>query len=363
MSLTLTLTNRLLSPEGKCYAFDDRATGGFGRGEGAACLVLKPLSAALEADDHIYTVIKNTGINQDGRTNAGITVPSGEAQESLIRSVEAHGTGAAIGDPIEVGAIANIFGKQGTGLEPTFIGSAKSNFGHLEGVSGLVSVIKTAMMLEKGMLFPNTNFTNSNPKLHLQENNLQVLSGIKPWPKSGVRRASVNNFGIGGSNSHGIFEQAPPRPSQKPSSGSYIFALSANSEYSCRMQLSQLSAYVRKHPLFFNQTIMEDLALTLSTRRSLLPWKAVVAASSHAQLVEKLRAESTIPTRSTKRPLVGLVFTVQGAHWPQMGQELGCYLVFANSLQNSQATLLDLGATWKLEGKNINCPTISQVIR
>ncbi|OQE02483.1 hypothetical protein PENSOL_c002G05636 [Penicillium solitum] len=374
-STVLYSLSQLLSPEGKCYAFDDRATGGFGRGEGAACLVLKPLSAALEADDHIYTVIKNTGINQDGRTNAGITVPSGEAQESLIRSVyascsldpsetryvEAHGTGAAIGDPIEVGAIANIFGKQGTGLEPTFIGSAKSNFGHLEGVSGLVSVIKTAMMLEKGMLLPNTNFTNSNPKLHLQENNLQVLSGIKPWPKSGVRRASVNNFGIGGSNSHGIFEQAPPRPSQKPSSGSYIFALSANSEYSCRMQLSQLSAYVRKHPLFFNQTIMEDLALTLSTRRSLLPWKAVVAASSHAQLVEKLRAESTIPTRSTKRPLVGLVFTVQGAHWPQMGQELGCYLVFANSLQNSQATLLDLGATWKLEDELVKSPEESQL--
>ncbi|KAF4768453.1 hypothetical protein HAV15_002721 [Penicillium sp. str.  len=374
-STVLYSLSQLLSPEGKCYAFDNRATGGFGRGEGAACLVLKPLSAALEAGDHIYTVIKNTGINQDGRTNAGITVPSGEAQESLIRSVyascsldpsetryvEAHGTGTAIGDPIEVGAIANIFGKQGTGLEPTFIGSAKSNFGHLEGVSGLVSVIKTAMMLEKGMLLPNTNFTNSNPKLHLQENNLHVLSGIKPWPKSGVRRASVNNFGIGGSNSHGIFEQAPPRPIQKPSSGSYIFALSANSEYSCRMQLSQLSAYVRKHPLFFNQTIMEDLALTLSTRRSLLPWKAVVAASSHAQLVEKLRAESTTPTRSTKRPLVGVVFTGQGAHWPQMGQELGSYPVFANSLQNSQATLLDLGATWKLEDELVKSPEESQL--
>jgi acyl transferase domain-containing protein len=355
--------NRLLSPEGKCYAFDDRATGGFGRGEGAACLVLKPLGAAMEAGDHIHALIKNTGINQDGRTNAGITVPNGEAQESLIRSVyascgldpsetqyvEAHGTGTAIGDPIEVRAISNIFGKQGTDLQPTFVGSAKSNFGHLEGVSGLVSVIKTAMMLEKGMVLPNSNFANPNPKLHLAENNLQVPKGIIPWPKDGVRRASVNNFGIGGSNAHGILEQAPPRPNEKPSKSSYIFALSANSEYSNRMQLSQLSAYVRKHPLLFNQTIMENLALTLSTRRSLLIWKTAVTANSPTKLIEKLRS-GLVPTRSTKRPLVGLVFTGQGAHWPQMGQELLCYPVFADSLQQSQAVLLDLGSTWELRG-------------
>ncbi|KAJ5374170.1 hypothetical protein N7517_006176 [Penicillium concentricum] len=367
--------SQLLSPDGKCYAFDDRATGGFGRGEGAASLVLKPLSAAIEAGDHIYTVIKNTGVNQDGRTNAGLTVPSGEAQESLIRSVyascgldpsqtryvEAHGTGTSIGDPIEVQAIANIFGKQGTGLEPTFIGSAKSNFGHLEGVSGIVSVIKTAMMLEKGMLLPNTNFTHPNPKLHLEENNLQVLTVTKPWPKSGVRRASVNNFGIGGSNSHGIFEQAPPRPSQKPSNCSYIFALSANSEYSNRTQLSQLSTYVRKNPLFLNHTIMEDLALTLSTRRSLLPWKTVVTANSHTQLIEKLSAESTISMRSTKRPLVGLVFTGQGAHWPRMGQELVSYPVFAKSLQKSQAILLEQRAAWKLQDELFRNPEDSQL--
>ncbi|KAK4862692.1 hypothetical protein LT330_002825 [Penicillium expansum] len=367
--------SQLLSPDGKCYAFDDRATGGFGRGEGAASLVLKPLSAALEAGDHIYTVIKNTGVNQDGRPSAGITVPSGEAQENLIRSlytscgidpsqtryVEAHGTGTAIGDPIEVQAIANIFGKQGTGLEPTFIGSAKSNFGHLEGVSGLVSVIKTAMMLEKGVILPNTNFANPNPKLHLEEHNLQVLSEIKPWPKSGIRRASVNNFGIGGSNSHGIFEQAPPRPIQKPSNGSYIFALSAKCEYSGRMQLGQLSAYLRKDPLFFNKTIMEDLAFTLSTRRSLLPWKSVLIANSQTQLIEKLSAESIAPTRSTKRPLVGLVFTGQGAHWPQMGQELIYYPVFAKSLQKSQNILLELGATWKLQDELFNIPEVSQL--
>ncbi|QKX59923.1 uncharacterized protein TRUGW13939_07065 [Talaromyces rugulosus] len=374
-STILYSLSHLLSPEGKCHAFDDRATGGFGRGEGAACLVLKPLSVALEAGDRIYSVIKNTGVNQDGRASAGITVPNGEAQERLIRSVyaacgldpsqtryvEAHGTGTAIGDPIEVEAIAKIFGKQGTGLEPTFVGSAKSNFGHLEGVSGLVSIIKTSMMLEKGMLLPNANFINPNPKLNLQGNNLQVLTGIKPWPRSGIRRASVNNFGIGGSNSHGIFEQAPPKPSPKPSNCSYIFALSASSEYSSRMQLSQLSAYVRKHPLFFNQTIMEDLAFTLSARRSLLPWRTTVTAKSPNQLIEKLRAESTTAIRSTRQPLVGLVFTGQGAHWPQMGQELACYPVFAKSLEQSQSMLLELGATWKLQDEMFKSPEDSQL--
>ncbi|KAJ5413478.1 hypothetical protein N7465_005783 [Penicillium sp. CMV-2018d] len=381
-STILYSLSQLLSPEGKCYAFDERATGGFGRGEGAACLVLKPLSVAMNAGDHVYAVIKNTGINQDGRTTTGITVPSADAQKRLIKSVyescglcpsqtqyiEAHGTGTAVGDPIEVQALSEVFGKSSDASSPTFLGSSKSNFGHCEGVSGLVSVIKTAMMLEKEMILPNSNFCNPNPDLNLERHNLSVLGRIMPWPKSQVRRASVNNFGIGGSNSHAILEQAPKKLPGAPSGSSYIIAVSASCESSNRMQLTQLSGYVRKHPLFFNPLIMEDLAFTLS-RRSSLPWKTALVARNPNELIEKLRGSSTTPTRATTRPSIGLVFTGQGAHWPKMGQDLLCYPAYANSIERSQAALTVLGEPWSLraelgrdEGESkLGLPQISQV--
>ena len=178
--------SRLLSPDGRCYAFDDRATSGFGRGEGSACIILKPLEAALKDGDPIRSIIRNSGANQDGKT-AGITMPNGEAQASLIQSVyrvagldplqtdyvEAHGTGTATGDPIEAAALGKVFGR-GPGQSPVVIGSIKSNIGHLEGTSGIVSVIKTALMLEKGFYAPNCDLQTPNRKIPFQKLNLKV---------------------------------------------------------------------------------------------------------------------------------------------------------------------------------------------
>ena len=175
-----------MSPDGKSYAFDERATSGFGRGEGTSCIVLKPLDAALRDGDPIRAIIRNTGCNQDGKT-ASITMPNGEAQKSLIRSVyeaaglnpletayiEAHGTGTATGDPIEASALGEIFGRR-SDQRPIFIGSLKSNIGHLEGTSGIASVIKTALMLERKFLLPNCDFQKLNPKIPLNEWNMKV---------------------------------------------------------------------------------------------------------------------------------------------------------------------------------------------
>lgn len=179
-------TIRLLSDEGRTYAFDQRGTG-FGRGEGVGCIVLKPLDVAQKAGDAVRAIIVNTGTNQDGRTR-GITMPNGAAQESLMRSayeeacidpaltgyVEAHGTGTKVGDPIEATALNTIFGKGRTPRQPLFIGSAKSNLGHLEGASGVVSIIKTAMMLERGFVLPNCNFDKANEDIPLAKWNMKV---------------------------------------------------------------------------------------------------------------------------------------------------------------------------------------------
>ena len=177
----------LLSDEGRSAAFDIKGISGFGKGEGAGCIVLKPLDEAIKANDHVRAVIVGTGMNQDGRTN-GITVPSGDAQVSLIRAVydsagidvaetgyvEAHGTGTKIGDPIEAKALYDVFGGGRTPKEPLYIGSVKSNIGHLEGASGIVSVIKTAMMLEKGFILPNHGFEKANENIPMDQWNMKV---------------------------------------------------------------------------------------------------------------------------------------------------------------------------------------------
>ena len=200
---------RLLSSEGRSFAFDDRSDG-YGIGEGTGVLILKPLQDAVRDGDPIRAVIRNTGINQDGRTQ-GITMPSEEAQANLARAtyekvgldpaettyVEAHGTGTAVGDPIETRVIQSVLGKNRSVEKPLYLGSVKSNIGHLEGASGIVSVIKTTMMLENGIILPNSGYKNGNPNIPGLGETLVVPTHPLPWPETSIRRASVSNFGFG----------------------------------------------------------------------------------------------------------------------------------------------------------------------
>lgn len=167
----------LLSPDGKSYAFDSRASG-YGRGEGIATIILKPLEDALRDGDPVRAIIRHTGANQDGKT-ATITSPNQSAQEELIRScyraagldpvetgyVEAHGTGTQTGDSIEAGALGAVFGSNRAPGEPIYIGSVKTNIGHTEATSGLAGVIKAVMALEKEAIPPNANFENPNENI------------------------------------------------------------------------------------------------------------------------------------------------------------------------------------------------------
>ena len=185
ISETLTFC-RFLSPDGRCYTFDERANG-YARGEGVGCLLLKPLVDALEDNDTIRAVVRGTGSNQDGKT-AGITLPSGTAQEALVRDVydaagldpleteyvEAHGTGTQAGDPLEAGALSKVFGSGRSSDQPLRIGSIKTNTGHLEGASGIAGVIKGVLMLENGLFLPTRNFKTVNPRIPLNTWKLKV---------------------------------------------------------------------------------------------------------------------------------------------------------------------------------------------
>ncbi|KAL1888583.1 Type I Iterative PKS [Sporothrix stenoceras] len=216
-----------LSAAGRSYTYDSRAAG-YGRGEGVAAIVLRRVDLALESGNSVRAVIRNTGVNQDGRT-PGITFPSGTAQANLIRSVykqagldlaetsyvEAHGTGTNAGDPIEARALADTFGASRTDTNsPLVVGCIKTNIGHLEGASGAAGLIKTVLMLERETILPNCDFQEANSKIPLDDWHLTVPTGVRSWRNAlspsaqPVLRASINGFGYGGTNAHVIVESA-----------------------------------------------------------------------------------------------------------------------------------------------------------
>ncbi|KAI9154916.1 Squalestatin tetraketide synthase [Paramyrothecium foliicola] len=220
---SVALSNmNFLSPSGRCRSFD--ASGdGYGRGEGFAVMILKPLSKAIADGDPIRSLVRSVGANQDGYTHGGITQPSRELQVQLIKDTykqanldmkhtryfEAHGTGTAIGDPTEARAIGQAFFKHRSPRDPIYIGAVKSNIGHLEGSSGLAGVVKTVLVLERGVIPPNANFERLNPQIDAEFFNLHFPVRSIPWPSTAeTRLASVNSFGFGGSNCHAVLEAA-----------------------------------------------------------------------------------------------------------------------------------------------------------
>ncbi|CAG9992168.1 unnamed protein product, partial [Clonostachys byssicola] len=218
---TVSLDNLgLLGKDGRCFSFDHRANG-YARGEGVAVVVVKPLKDALRDGDTIRAVIRSSSSNQDGKTPT-ITQPSREAQERLIlaahakagldlretRYFEAHGTGTPVGDPIETRSIGAAYRRFRTPEDPLYVGSVKSNIGHLEGAAGLAGVMKAILALEAGIIPPQTNFEKLNPAIDAEFLNIRIPTKAVPWPTKGLRRASVQSFGLGGSNSHVILDDA-----------------------------------------------------------------------------------------------------------------------------------------------------------
>lgn len=297
MFISMT-TLGLLGPDGRSYSFDHRAQG-YGRGEGVATLLLKPVDDALRDGDPIRAVIRETALNQDGKTPT-ITSPSRQAQEELIRTcysraglnpletayVETHGTGTMAGDTIEAGAIGEILGKGRAADKPLFMGSVKSNIGHLEAASGLAAVIKVALAFEKCCIPPNYDFEVRNPKIPFQELRLQVPVKAEPWPADLPRRASISNFGYGGANAHVIMEDASyylssriersnncqlngPLPSPGTELSRFVFPISARDETAAEAMVANLRTHVKaKSP---GELDLECLAYTLGQKRTRFP--------------------------------------------------------------------------------------------
>ncbi|KAF2971310.1 hypothetical protein GQX73_g2264 [Xylaria multiplex] len=219
MSISMS-TGGFLSGDSVCHSFDHKANG-YARGEGVVGICIKRVSDAVRDGDMIRAVIRSIGANQDGRTPV-LTQPNPASQEQLIRHVyqkagldfaltrffEAHGTGTAVGDPIEAMAIGKVFGPYRSAEKPLYVGSIKSNIGHTEGSSGLAGLVKGMLVLEKGIIPPNALFEKLNPQIDAKALHLAIPTQPIAWPSEGLRRVSVNSFGYGGSNAHVVMDDA-----------------------------------------------------------------------------------------------------------------------------------------------------------
>ncbi|SYX83882.1 Amino acid adenylation domain-containing protein (fragment) [Paenibacillus alvei] len=255
-------TNRagMFSSKGRCYTFDDRADG-FVPGEGAGVVVLKRLRDAIADGDHIYGVIRGTGINQDGATN-GITAPSAKSQERLqqyvydtfsinpehIQMIEAHGTGTQLGDPIEYEALSRTFSKYTNKKEFCAIGSIKTNIGHLTAAAGIAGLIKILLCLKHKKIAPSLHYRTGNPNIEFKDSPFYVNTSLQDWQvEPGKKRmAAISSFGFSGTNAHLVIEEAPETVSSFTTKPGYIILLSAQTPEQLSQQAGQLADFCER---------------------------------------------------------------------------------------------------------------------
>ncbi|KAL8912790.1 MAG: hypothetical protein Q9171_002248 [Xanthocarpia ochracea] len=355
------------SLSGRCHTFDVKADG-YIKAEGVNAVILKRLSDAIRHGDPIRAVIRGSATNSDGRT-PGIASPSSEAQATAIRAayanagisdlsgtayLECHGTGTQAGDPTEVGGVASVFAPSRTFDNPLLIGSVsrsdnpqstlaglttkqiKSNIGHSEPAAGISGLLKTILSIEKGIIPGNPTFMIPNPKIDFQSLKVRASRTAIPWPKTEVRRASVNSFGYGGSNAHVVLEEPKKLigdakttfvssisqenedifgEDQPESNRPFTLVFSANDESSLRAYCQKVQKYMINPSVKVN---LRDLAYTLGERRTHHYHRGYVVTRSTVFN----GAAVVLQKKSTEAPRIGFVFTGQGAQWSQMGKSL-----------------------------------------
>ncbi|KAK6504334.1 hypothetical protein TWF506_002537 [Arthrobotrys conoides] len=407
-----------LSPDYRCHSFDSRGNG-YARAEGFGVIIMKRLSDAVRDGNTIRAVVRSSGCNSDGHT-PGITQPSGESQLALIRETyeraglsmeptrfcEAHGTGTVVGDPIESHAIGAAFRGTRSDDDPIHIGALKSNFGHMEATSGIASVIKTILVLERGVIPPIADLKELNSAIDHEYYRLKFPVKSTLWPTQGLRRASVNSFGFGGTNAHIVMDDAhnclieyglegihntvtallatsgianinedagyetssPPSDSQGTQSEiagdelnkkleepitrrfrPQLITLSAADREGTKRMGNLYSEYLKSSLENANTSmdICQRLAYTLN-KRTQFDWKSYAVIDS-SEALNSFSSLLSIPKRSFAKPSLAFVFTGQGAQYAQMGMDLMQYDVFALSIHQSSQYLTDLGCQWSLE--------------
>ena len=330
---------RMLSPDGRCKAFDAGADG-YVRGEGCGMVVLKRLSDAVRDGDRVIAVIRGSAANQDGRTN-GLTAPNGLSQQRVLRQaltradvppstvqyVEAHGTGTSLGDPIEMHAIRAVYGDPRSHDDPLFVGSVKTNIGHLEAAAGIASLIKAAMSLRARTILPNLHFSRWNPEIALGDTPIRIPTSTAAWPDVAIPRAAVSAFGFGGTNVHVVLEAPPPElvtsdaQTEAPTRAVPLM-LSARTPDALRVMAQRYRRQLEGQ----DRHQARNLAFTAAVGRDQFGERLGVSGRSADELCAQLDtwlAAGASSTRSVRQPArVAFLYTGQGAQYAGMAQAL-----------------------------------------
>jgi polyketide synthase 7 len=358
---------RGMALDGRCKSYSDQADGA-GWGEGAGILVLERLSDARRNGHQVLALVRGSAVNQDGRSQ-GLTAPNGPAQQRVIERalasarlsaadvdvVEGHGTGTSLGDPIEVGALQETYGRaRPAGTAPILLGSIKSNLGHTQAAAGVAGVIKMVLALQHRQI-PATLHA-AEPSTQIDWQSVRLVDEAVAWPeRERPRRAAVSSFGISGTNAHVILEQAPELPAESSSAETPTSAvpilISARSESALVAQVARLRAWLDEQP----ETSLGELAWSLAHTRTHFDHRFCLIAEDLVSLRAALRGfergerpPSCVVDEAAVTGKLVFVFPGQGAQWIGMGRELfECSSVFRASIEAS-ARALEPHIEWSL---------------
>jgi acyl transferase domain-containing protein/SAM-dependent methyltransferase len=326
----------ILSSTGRCRTFD-AAADGIVRGEGCGLVLLKRLPDALRDGDPVLAVIRGSAVNQDGASN-GLTAPNGPSQEAVVRRaletagiapervglVETHGTGTALGDPIEVEALARVIGPARSVEHRCWLGAVKTNLGHLEAAAGIAGLIKAVLCLRHRRIPPNLHFSELNPHISFAGTPLAIPTSTVDWDGGAAPRvAAVSSFGFGGTNAHVVLEEhtlAAARPDEETPDMERLLAVSARSAPA----LASLVAAYRDHLRVLPSDELADFVQSATVRRAHHEHRLAVVGRNASALADRLEARlDELPG-----PVAGdaglpvFVYTGQGTQWAGMGREL-----------------------------------------
>ena len=333
---------QMLALDSHCKTFDASADG-YVRSEGCGMVILKRLDDAMADSDPVLAVLRGSAVNQDG-ASSGLTVPNGPAQEAVIRDalasgqltpgdidyIEAHGTGTALGDPIEIGALHNVFGQDHDETNPLIVGSVKTNIGHLEAAAGVAGLVKTILALQHETIPAHLHLTQPNPHIDWDQMSIQIPTETQAWQRNGrMRRAGVSSFGFSGTNAHVIVEEAPQVEEKvadyvRPY---HLLTLSAKSEVALGAIVQQYLDYSKDH----DDVSLNDIGYTSQVGRAHFDYRLSVVADSHEQLQQRLddylhtgigNGIQQGQSVDAHAPAPVFLFTGQGSQVANMGHEL-----------------------------------------
>ncbi|RSM90621.1 type I polyketide synthase [Kibdelosporangium aridum] len=341
----------VLSRDGRCK-FGDASADGYGRGEGLGLVVLKTLDRAIADRDRIYAVIRGSAINNDGRASGFAARPAVRGQADVLSAaladagaspteieyVEAHGTGTAVGDAVELAALAAVLGEGRSQADPLRVGSVKTNIGHTEAAAGIAGLIKSTLCLYHGEIPPSLHVRELNPAVEWDELPLKVHTELEPLPSHGrPRLVGVSSFGVSGTNVHAILAEVEQQP-VVPSEGDYVLTLSARTPQGVRDLAGAYASFLRD-----TEVPLRDICYSASARRQHHSNRIAVAGSSHEDVAAKLRSfVDGKPSRDVSfsgevpevEPGIAFVFPGQGSQWFGMGlQLLDTSSVFRSALE------------------------------